>query len=174
VWTQLTKDHAYSEPLLKAGLIKDELDREQLVQRADIEKVRANTTDAGTKQALTLLLEIYDAEKDTELPLGYFNWVVYGSLGYSETEIHPNTSFIDLEDGDELYTMTDGPYENISLERFEQIRLSVASGDLTEVCKNLCEAAQAANKKPDDNLVAGQRVKIQSARKAAPTQSVDP
>lgn len=172
VWTQLTKDQAYSEPLLKAGLIQNELDREQLVQRTDIEHALANTTDAGIKQAFTLLLEIYDAEKETELPLGHFNWVVYGSLGYDETEVHPNVSFTDLEDGDELYTMTDGPYENLSLEHFEQLRLSVVNGDLTEVCKKLCEAAQAADKKPDDNLVAAQRVTIQPTRKTAPAQPI--
>lgn len=167
VWTQISKDHAYSEPLLKTGLIKNELDREQIIQRADIEKVLADTTDAGVKRALTLLLEIYDAEQDSELPLGYFSWVVYGSLGYDETEIHPNISCVDLEDGDELYTMTDGPYENLSLDHLEQIRSSITSGDMTETCKAFCEKSREADLKPDDALVVGQRVKIQSGRKTA-------
>jgi serine/threonine protein phosphatase PrpC len=160
VWTQVSHDHSYSQSLLKLGLIANETDREQLVFRADIEKALNGPLDTPTREALIYLLDFYTAERETELPLGFFNWSIYESLGRAEHEVNPYITFIELEDGDELYTMTDGPYENLSPKQFEELRQRVVGGDLQTICQLLCQAAQDAGLKNDDSLIAGQRVKF--------------
>ncbi len=177
VWTQLSHDHAFAQPLIEAGLLRDEIDLYQTVERRALEDLLKHEQDRQREMAdkglapdrfgsskleafARLIATMKEKGKET-FELEEFRHYCFAYLGTNNAHKQHSEVF-DAEPGDEYYAFTDGLFENAPTSELERVRSQMSDNASPQaICTALNHTAQNTNVpdfKDDDITSVGMRL----------------